>query len=250
MTHLLRLCLAPTALALLLACPQAQPGPTPTTRDNAGPRPDDPRVIADTGDFYAGRSPSHPDGQAASTAPAGPSPGTGRPDETNGVCRLYAPELPNPACCEHTLGFDVKAATTACGLPVYLGESFHHSCGFYYMREAGTPAQWFRISTIRGDTPQEAADEHVMLLRRTDPGVVAESMPGVDGAYWVRQNEYRWAFLPAWKTVRLLAWKTTGCSDEAITPFVRQIIAAPEVVDGPRRSGLLPTFAPPPPQSG
>lgn len=235
--------LASTVFALLLACPQAQPGPGPTPGDGT-PAPDDPRVVAATGDLYAARALE----ELASKAPPpdAPSPGTGRPDETNGVCRLFAPELPNPPCCEHTLGFDVRAAGDTCGLPVYLGESFHHSCGFYYVRAPGTPAEWFRIANIRGDTPRQAADEHVMLLRRTEPDVSAEPMPGIDGAFWVRQGEYRWAFLPGWQRVRLLSWKSTGCSDDAITALVRQIVAAPEVVTGPRRNGLIPTFAPVP----
>lgn len=244
MTHVLRLCLAPTALALLLACPGAQPGPAPT-RTEVGPGPDDPRVVADTGDLYAARSRERVDARSPDPA-AGTSPGTGRPDETNGVCRLYAPELPNPECCEHTLGFDARATLATCGFAVYVGESFHHSCGFYFLREANTPPQWLRIQNIRGDTPKQAAEEHVMVNARTSPGITAEPMPGVDDAWWVREGEYRWAFLPGWKRVRLLSWKASGCSDEAAAALVRPIIAAPEDVDGPRRDGLLPAAAPVP----
>lgn len=231
------------AFGLLLACPQAQP-PAPTPSENGAPVPNDPRVVQDTGDLYPAESaPS----AAQKVEEANPSPGTGRPDETNGVCRLYAPELPHPECCEHTFGFDNKVASDTCGLPVYLGESFHNSCGFYFVREPGTPAQWFRIALIRGDTPQQAAEENLRQLRRTDPTATVEPVPDVPGAFWTKQNEYRWAFLPGWKAVRMFAWKTTGCSDDKVAGLLQSIIAAPEDVTGPRRDGLLPVAAPPPP---
>ncbi|MBZ5713260.1 hypothetical protein [Nannocystis pusilla] len=242
MTH--RLHLAPFALVLLAACPQAQPpAPTPTV-DGAHPAPDDPRVVAVTGDLYAA--------QAAPTAleqpeadPAPKSPGTGRPDETNGVCRLYAPELPNPECCEHTLGFDSKVAAATCGLQVYLGESFHNSCGFYFVPEPNSLAQWFRIAFIMGDTPLQAAEDNLKVMRHTDPTVTVEPVPDVPGAYWTRQNEYRWAFLPGWKSVRMFAWKTSSCSDDKVGGLLRHIIAAPEDIAGTRRDGLVPVAAPP-----
>lgn len=241
MTHRLRL--APFVLVFLVACPQAQaPAPTPTV-GGAHPAPADPRVVEDTGDLYAAQSaPS-----AAKQPEAEPvkSPGTGRPDETNGVCRLYAPELPNPKCCEHTLGFDSKVAAETCGLQVYLGESFHNSCGFYFVPQPNTPAQWFRIATIMGDTPQKAAEDNLYTMRRTDPNVTVEPVPDVPGAFWTRQNEYRWAFLPGWKTVRMFAWKTSSCSDDKIGGLLRHIIAAPEEVKAPRRDGLVPVAAPP-----
>lgn len=244
-----RLRLTPLALVLLAACPQAQP-PAPTvSEDGAHPKPDDPRVVADTGDLYAaGSAPSAPkQAEAAAVAEAGPSPGTGRPDETNGVCRLYAPELPNPGCCEQTFGFDHKLVHDQCGLPVYLGESFHNSCGFYFVREPNSVPQWFRIAVIRGDTPQQAAEENAQRMRRTDPSITVEPVPDVPGAFWTKQKEYRWAFLPGWKTVRMFAWKDTGCSDDKVAGLLRGIIAAPEEVTGPRRDGLLPIAAPRPP---
>lgn len=235
-------------LALLLACPQAQPpGGDPDGARTPQAGADDPRVVADTGDLYPGKAPSSPPAAAPAPAEPGPSPGTGRTDETNGKCRLFAPELPNPECCGQTLGFDAEAARTLCGHQLYLGESFHSSCGFFYLREPATPPTWLRLTTVRGETPKQAADEHVMVLQRTAKGVAAEPLPGVPGAFLVKNEEYRWAFLPGWKRVRLLTWKDTSCSDEGITALARQIVAAPEDVAGPRRAGLLPVAAPPPP---
>lgn len=234
-----RLTLIAPFAALLLACPQAQPPEDAAGDAPPGPGAADPRVVADTGDLYPGKAPSSPPADATAAAP-----GSGRPDETNGKCRLYAPELPSPECCDETLGFDVELARTACELPVYLGESFHNSCGFFFVREPGTPSQWLRLTTIRGETPKQAADEHVLVLGRSHPGAAHQPMPGVPGAFWVKQDEYRWAFLPGWKQVRLLSWKDTSCSDEGIVALAQAIVAAPETVAGPRRKGLLPAAAP------
>lgn len=233
------------ALALLLACPQAQP--TAGDEEAAPPVPgaDDPRVVVDSGDLYPGQAPTPPPVPVAS-APTSGSLGTGRSDETNGKCRLFAPELPNPECCENPLGFDAPAAQRLCGHQLYLGESFHSSCGFYFLHEPATSPVWLRLTTVRGDTAKQAAEEHAMLLQRTGPGVAAEPYPAVPGAYWVQQDEYRWLFLPGWKAVRLLTWKDTSCSPEGIAALAPQIAAAPEQLPGARRSGLLPVAVPPP----
>lgn len=238
--HRLRL-LAPAAL--LLACPQAQP--TEDVEGTPSPAAADPRVVNDSSDLYVGKAPA-PQEIEPRPAEAGSSPGTGRPDETNGTCRLYAPELREPACCEHPLGFDVAAAQESCGLQLYLGESFHNTCGFYFLREPGASPTWFRLSVIRGESPRAAADEHALIMRRTSPGIAAEPVPGVPGALWVKQDEYRWAFLPGWKSVRLLAWKDTSCADDRIAGLLRAQIAVPEHATGPRRRGLLPAATPGP----
>lgn len=231
------------ALALLLACPQAQP----TVGEDAPaqvPGADDPRVVSDTGDLYHGKAPTPV--AAPAPAPTG-SLGTGRSDETNGKCRLFAPELPNPECCVHTLGFDAASALRQCGHQVYLGESFQGSCGFFFLHEAATPPVWMRLTNIRGDTPQQAAEEHVMLMHRTAPGVTAEPYAPIPGAWWVRHEEYRWAFLPGWKSVRLLTWKDTSCSEDGIAALAKELVAAPEQRDGAVRNGLLPSATPPAP---
>lgn len=239
----LRLAVLP--VLALLACPQAQPTAGADDERPAGAGADDPRVVADTGDLYPGKAP----GVVAPPPPPAPavtSSGTGRSDETNGKCRLFAPELPNPECCENPLGFDAPAAQRLCGHQVFLGESFQRSCGFYFLHEPATSPVWLRLTTVRGDTPKQAADEHTLLLQRTSPGVAAEPYPGVPGAYWVKQDEYRWLFLPGWKAVRLLTWKDTSCSEEGIAALVPQLVAAPENVPGTRRNGLLPVAVPPP----
>lgn len=238
-----RLSLTAPFAALLLACPQAQPRQDDSEAAQPGVGPSDARVVADTDDLYPGKAPSMP-----TPEPAAATPGTGRPDETNGKCRLYAPELKGPECCEDTLGFDVESARVACNLPVYLGESMHNSCGFHFVREPGTPVSWFRLTTILGDTPQQAADDHVRLLRRAHPNAEHQPLPGVPGAFWVKQDEYRWAFLPGWKKVRLLSWRDTSCGDEGITTLAQTIAAAPEGAKPPRRNGLIPAAAPAPTQ--
>ena len=234
-----------SALALLLACPQAQSG------QGGGPEPTklvaDPRVVSDTGDLYPGKAPPP---IAAPAEPPTRSPGTGRTDETNGKCRLFAPELPNPECCEHNFGFDAALAQKACGHQLYLGESFQQSCGYFFLRAPATPPVWLRLTKIRGETPKQAADEHVMVMHRTAPGVAPEPYAAIPDAWLVRHEEYRWLFLPGWKAVRLLTWKDTSCSDEGIAAIARGVVAAPEEVTGPRRDGLLPGAVPPAPAAG
>ena len=46
----------------------------------------------------------------------------------------------------------------ACGHDIYLGESFYHSCGYYFHSEEGP--RWLRLSLIPETTPKEAAEHH------------------------------------------------------------------------------------------
>lgn len=228
--------------ALLLACPQAQPSETPVGKA-VGPGADDPRVVSDGTDLYPGKAPA-PHTVEPSPSLGSASPGTGRPDETNGKCRLFAPERQGPQCCVDPLGFDVAAVQSICGLEHYLGESFLNSCGFYFLPRAGQPLTWFRLSVVRGEGPRAIAEEQAAILRRTDARAVAEPLPAVPGAYWVHDDEYRWAYLPGWEHVRLFTWKSTSCPEGKVDELLRAVAALPE--RGPRRSGLLPSSAPPP----
>lgn len=233
-------------LGPLPACPQAtDPGPTRVSAD-APPARDDPRVVNETGDYYA----AGPDRRTPTPTPPAASPGTGRPDETNGKCRLYAPELPDPECCERQLGFDVETVKKACGLKLYLGESFHATCGFYFLADAkatGVPATWFRLSSVRGASPREAADAHDEYTRKLsrDPEFRSEPIPGIEGAFWSQQDDLHWAFLPGWSTVRQFTWQDGACSDEGIQQILGALVAAPEIAAGTGRTALIPTANPP-----
>jgi len=234
-------------LASLAACPQTT-GPSPT-RVAAKPvtAVDDPRAINDTGDLYVA------DDRGAPTIPppVPTTPGTGRPDETNGKCRLYAPELAEPECCERQLGFDVETVKRVCGFKLYLGESFQASCGFYFLPDSvagGTTTKWFRLATIQGATPKEAAQQHEAFMRK-QTGAAAFSVrpiPGIDGAYWGAHDGLHWAFLPGWSVVRQFTWNDESCDPDGVQELLRALIDAPEIAAGTGRVGLLPTANPPP----
>jgi hypothetical protein len=195
-------------------------------------------VVQDGDDLYA-----VPDGIAGQTdtAAEGPAPGSGKPDETNGVCRLFAPKLPNPTCCAAETGFDVETAKSACGHSIYFGESFHHSCGYYFHREQGKPA-WFRVAFVPGDSPKEAAASHDKRMKRLakNPEFESTPVPGVRGAYWSDHDGLHWAFLPGWPRVRLLSWRDTSCKDGDIKKLMKKIIGAKKPPKGAPRPGLLP----------
>ncbi|MBA3550057.1 MAG: hypothetical protein H0T76_26560 [Nannocystis sp.] len=248
----LRIAVLLVLLGPLPACPQAT-SPTPTkVESKAGAvaiavAVDDPRAVNATEDYY----PASDRGTPLSPPPAPASPGTGQPDETNGKCRLFAPELPDPECCERQLGFDVETVKRACGLKLYLGESFYASCGFYFLPDvvaAGVPATWFRISNLHNPTPKQAAEEHQTYTRKStnDPSFTAVPIPGIEGAYWSEREDLHWAFLPGWSVVRQFTWKDDSCTPEGLMAVLRALVAAPEIAAGTGRQGLIPVANPPP----
>ncbi len=242
---------APVLIALLgplTACPQTTQTEADAPNPDAPPSPADKRVVADTADYYAAEDAPTP---APATVPPPSSPGTGRPDETNGKCRLFAPELPDPQCCERQLGFDVEVVKRACGLKLYLGESFHATCGYHFLPDAtrtGAPATWFRLSTVAGASPREAAEAHDTYTRKLmkDPSFTSVPMPGVTGVYWSEQDDLNWAFLPGWSVVRQFTWQDGGCSEEGIREILEHLVDAPEVPSGAPRPSLVPGGPPTP----
>lgn len=223
------------------ACPQASPV-DPAAGKVAAPPVIDGRVVADGGDLYpAKRAPAPP--------PTPPSPGTGLSDESNGKCRLFAPEMPEPTCCERQLGLDVPTIQAACGLAVYLGESFYNTCGYYFLPATpttGTPARWFRLSTLADKTPRAAAEAHDRHTRRIPGFEPATPIPGIEGAWWSAQDDLHWAFLPGWSTVRMFTWSDASCSPEGITKILAQLVAAPEIPAGTPRTAMVPGVVPAP----
>ncbi|MBK8266311.1 MAG: hypothetical protein IPK80_33915 [Nannocystis sp.] len=202
---------------------------------------EDARVVADSsGDLYAA-TPTNPKESAKDT----PGPGSGAPDETNGVCRLYAPKLPRPECCPRDFGLDVALVQRACGHALYLGESLHASCGFFFSGEdtTTTKPKWLRLSVALESTVAKAAaahDERIGLRVAMDPSFRSTPVPGVEGAMWSRHEELRWALIPGWSQVRLLTWNAQSCSEEGIVEVIQHLAAAPEVPSDAPRSSLIP----------
>jgi hypothetical protein len=238
-----RSCLALTLALLGLGCPaEVQHAP----RKTAAPPPpppapmvdeNDPRVVKDDEDLYAAQAVERRDPE-----PEGPAPGSGKPDESNGVCRLFAPQLEKPECCQHELGFDADTVQKSCGLDVYLGESFQASCGYFFHEAGDAEPRWFRMSVVDAAGPKEAVDAHVerLRVRQKAQDARAQKVPGVPGAWWTKHEGLAWAFIPGWSRVRQLAWRDTFCSDDAIASVIGRIAQAKEPGPTDRRMDLIP----------
>ncbi len=228
-------------MVLLLGCPTATGNPYGTKKKKAPPQvgADDPRVVERDGDLYTQRTIERAEEKSQGSKPRSGL-GSGRPDETNGACRLYAPKLPEPQCCKGELGFDVQTVKDACDYDIYLGESFRFSCGYYFHHDEGP--RWMRLSMIPEKTTKDAAEHHDRKLKEQlgDKYQASVPIPGIEGAMWSRHEEYRWAFLPGWDNVRQLSWNADSCSDEGITKVIAQIIAAKPAPEGTKRLGLVP----------
>lgn len=230
-------------LALLAGCP-ADVDPTlakPAKPAAPAVGEEDPRVVKDGEDLYPVQTVERAEEKRRDAGDPGPGLGSGRPDESNGVCRLYAPRLPRPECCKAELGFDVETVKTTCGLDVYLGESFQGSCGYYFHQPSEPPNRsYFRMSFVAGNSPKAAADSHDRKLGERSPGFASTPIPGIEGAYWSGMDGVNWAFLPGWDTVRQLTWRDSICSRETIIPVIEQLVRAKQPPRNAPRLGLVP----------
>lgn len=223
---------------LVCACPSTveqlphERKPTPVVVDES-----DPRVVRVGDELYPrGAVTPIPD-----EGTGGPTPGTGQPDESNGVCRLFAPKLPNPECCGAETGFDVERVREACGHDVYLGESFQQSCGyFFHNAKTGLPVS-FRVSFMANLDPKTNAEHHAEELReRLHSDAQAEPVPGVPDAWWVEHKGTHWAFVPGWDRVRQFSWRDDSCSREGVVAVIERLKQAKQPPAGAERPGLVP----------
>jgi hypothetical protein len=241
--------LAPTACLSLLvlwaaACPAAPAADERRFPSVGHTEVDDPRIVADTEDLYEREdAPEQPEAEAA--------PGSGRPDEQNGVCRLYAPKLPSPECCPYETGFDAEDVRTTCGLEVYLGESMQGSCGYHFLPDAGgSEPVFFRGSLIMGELDDAIAAHEKQLRRLTgDENAKTAPVPGVEGAVWSSAKGVSWAHVPGWSRPRLLTWQDSACGREKVVSIIARFKDAPEPPEKAARLGLVPARRPAPDQT-
>lgn len=225
------LLLLAASLAPCLGCPAK--APTPETEERAGAvapdgvpvaDPDDPRIVRDGEDMYPAES-------APRTPSEGPTPGSGRPDTTNGVCKLFSPKLPEPRCCPFETGFDAERIKQICGHELYMGESVQQSCGYYFLPDSsGSLPVAIRGSKITSPDVATAVQDHdVRLAQMTkNPGFASEAVPGVEGAMWSSADGIHWAFLPGWKSVRLVSWTDDACSIDKMPAVLKLMAEAAE----------------------
>ncbi len=227
---------------LLAGCPAK--APTPESQAQAGHSPAgvpvsndaDPRVVRDSDDLYAAEdAPRQPD--------PGPAPGSGRPDTENGVCKLFAPKLPEPKCCPYETGFDAEKIRQLCGHALYMGESHQQSCGYYYLHdETGGHPVALRASKLNRESLAEAVRNHDLRLAQIskDPKFASTPVPGLEGAMWSNYDGIHWAFVPGWSSVRLVSWTADACPIEAMPEVLKLIAEAKEVPSHAPRPGLIP----------
>lgn len=235
---------SPFGLALVLAfaagCP-AEVDLTPAAPTKQVVDETDPRVAKVGDDLYPVAAVERTEKLERERDPAPTGLGTGKPDESNGVCRLYAPRLADPECCKGEYGVDADAVTKLCGLELYLGESFQGTCGYYFHRTGDEP-RWLRASFVEGATVADATAVHDAKMKRVskNDAFASEPVPGVEGAMWSRNDRLRWAFVPGWDKVRMVSWSAETCSDEAAAKVLAQIAAAKQPPSGTPRDGLVP----------
>ena len=221
----------------------------------------DPQGVAKDSRFILGRSKSTSVESAESEQPSPPQPrlGVGKPDETNGECRLFAKEFKEPTCCPRTYGLGAKEVQEICSGVALLGEHLREGCGYYFLEDASGQVQWLRVSFIAETFPAKEAISmrDAYLKKRTrDPDFASTPIPGVEGGAYNVVNEIGWALLPGWARLRQAGWSEGFCGDQ-LPKLLECIATAPEPQGDPPafRDGLLPSRLPvdspvaPPPSS-
>jgi hypothetical protein len=238
-----RCSLALLSVGLCLACPAKVPTPEAEVKSEpVSPEgvpvvdESDPRVVRDGDDLYALESaPRQPSADE-------PALGSGKPDTSNGVCKLFAPRLPEPECCPFETGFDAERIKQICGHELYMGESLQQSCGYFFLPDVqGSSPVSIRASMInQADLTRAAADHDLRMGKITkNPAFASTPVPGVEGAVWSTADGLHWAFVPGWKFVRLVSWADGACPADKMPEVLALIAKAAEPPSGAPRE-LLP----------
>jgi hypothetical protein len=219
-------------VVVCLACPTKVPTPQAEAKsERVSPEgvpvvdESDPRVVRDGEDLYALESaPRQPSEDE-------PALGSGRPDTSNGVCKLFAPKLPDPECCPFETGFDAERIQQICGHELYMGESVQQSCGYFSLPQVqGSSPVSIRASMINQDDLAGAAADHDKRMAQItkNPAFASTPVPGVEGALWSTADGLHWAFLPGWKLVRLVSWADGACPIEKMPEVLALMAKATE----------------------
>ncbi len=240
---------APLAFALLLtACPARVGGGDDGERAEVDET--DPRVIRSerTGDLYPRDTKAMPEDKPdleageAPPPPTGKAPGVGRPDETNGVCRLYAPEYPDPECCASEYGVDVAKIKAICGFEVYLGEYFRNGCGYHFKKTPEAKTEWLWAAHLEpGKSTADVTEEHDIVIQKRfrEADFESKPIPTVTGGYWSVFSNTGWAVLPGWQRARQFGYPEGFCGDK-LPELMAELARAKEPEQGAERLGLVP----------
>ncbi len=234
------------ALVLLMACPVSNPagGSIEIVSKNEALGTEDPRVEKRGTDLYAVGNAPDLDPKQRQASDGNHAPGSGRPDETNGVCRLFSPQLPEPSCCPGETGFDLEDARDACGFQIYLGESLYGSCGYYFAGKTEQPIS-IRVQPLGAVSVVDAAGAHDRQLSRAlkDENFKSTSIPGVKGGLWSRATAegFNWAFIPGWKGARQVSWTDRDCERAKMPALLEAMVRAKQPHTEDERNAFLPT---------
>jgi hypothetical protein len=219
-------------VGLCLACPAEVP--TPQTQAQSQPsspegvpivEKGDPRIVRDGDDLYTLESAPRP------PTPAATALGSGKPDTSNGVCKLFAPKLPEPECCPFETGFDAEKIKQICGHELYMGESLQQSCGYFFLPNVqGSSPVAIRASKINREDLEGAAADHDRRMAQItkNPAFASTPVPGVEAARWSTFDGLHWAFVSGWNTVRLVSWADDACPIEKMPEVLALMAAAAE----------------------
>jgi hypothetical protein len=228
----------------LTACPPPKPSDDGAAPKQAEALPGTDRVVQHGEDLYAEGNAPNLDSNVKRVSDGGRNPGAGIPDESNGVCRLFDPKLPQPECCKFETGFDVDDAIAACGFIVYMGEAAYGSCGYHFSKTAGDASVALRAAPIINENMENAVRSHDRQLQRAskDPKFKSTPIPGIPGAKWSRLPEegLNWAHIPGWSMPRRVSWHDRACEREAMIPLLKNMTKAVEPPEGAERAAMVP----------
>ena len=224
-----------TGLLAMTGCPSSVETGTGSSR--AQPDESDPRVIRDEhGNLYAAdaKNAPKPDEAAADAL------GFRRPDESNGVCRLYSPRYPTPECCASEFGLDAEAVARICGYDIYQGEHQRNYCGYYFRKgDKDVPFRAKFLSHL--PDAKAAAEDHdrFIRVRFKQEGFASTPVTGVPGAFTSNHEGTHWLHVDGWKHTREFLFKDGFC-DGHLPEIAKMLREAPEPPEGAERTHLVP----------
>jgi hypothetical protein len=143
-------------------------------------------------------------------------------DESNSKCLIFSPEFGRARCCEMDYGLDLDLVAAACSFGTYLGEARSGGCSYSFAAtDSGTdPAAHATIQTSvsAGYTPLEAANRHLdgLKFKAGRPELLPEQLSNSPSIYAAHLQGTSWAFVPGWRSIRMVTWKTAQCSTAAM----------------------------------
>jgi hypothetical protein len=159
---------------------------------------------------------------------AGPSDVTPTSQPESDTTPTTAPPAPDLSAfgCAGRFGVDPNALKSACGLgPLISHDDLGYVCELRYADTDSQENVVFMLREHRNRDPEQAWALHQAGF---PTGIEIGSFADIDGSHWHRQENYRWVYLPGWKTARRIGWSEPDCAPERMLPVLRAVVIAPE----------------------